>query len=115
MGMSERLLENRILAFQPRGRVKFRAGGQEGEKEATWSVTACAQFLGLKVGPVRTIFYVQGSASGRTTTRTDSLFPAHQRSRTKLRVHLGVPAIMHYTDYLSSVSPSELFVRSGSP
>jgi len=95
-------------------RRKFRAYGQGGETEVTWSTVGCARLLMVKPGPVRTILYIQGAASGPATTRVDWLYPGHVRSRVKLRVHAGVTNIMGYADYLNSIVPSGIFVQSGS-
>lgn len=96
-------------------RMKWRAYGQNGQTEEFWSAIGCARFLGLKRGPVRTIFYAQGSASGPNTTRTDRLYATHWRSTVKLRVHANVHGIFHYLDLLEPSGTTEVDVESGSP
>jgi hypothetical protein len=96
-------------------RIKTREASDT-EDEETWSqadaVYNCACFLGLRVGPVRVVRYVQGADSGLTTTSVDYLYPTHFHTQVRLRVHRGAGDVDWFLDYLESTSDSAIYVES---
>jgi len=97
-------------------RVKGRAGlsPQQAESENTWNATS--QFLGGIEGPVRSIRYVRGAASGIDTVHHDVIYRGLWDRVVNLRVH-PINGVWLYFDMLPRSGTTFLAstVRAGVP
>ncbi|ANM30917.1 hypothetical protein ABI59_17030 [Acidobacteria bacterium Mor1] len=75
------------------------------ESEESWDSKNCPRVHGLKTpaenhAPIRVLRQTQGTQSGFGTTRNDWYYGTHHVFRYRLRVHQGVPPLMHYFEFL---------------
>jgi hypothetical protein len=95
-------------------RVEKSAAAEVQESEESWDTAGCPRFLGLKApnnatAPVRVIRLSQATESGGATTRTDRYYGTHLRTRYRLRVHPGVPALRQVFEPYHNEADAELF------
>lgn len=134
----EPTIDTRFVGNWVTNRIRFRAAGNTGspgydlldrfktrlgdnlaeleESEETWSTNRCPRFLGLKsynpqtkADPIRLIRLVQGAMSGATTTKTEWYYGTHIKSRIRLRLHYGAPALRMHSDLLSTATPVDIY------
>ncbi len=101
-------------------RLKWRLG-EPGSgifySEYLWDTT-CARMIGLKYydgtkrSPIRILRKIQGNKSGSTSTHNDWYYGTHLRTRVRLRVHHGLPALRVFTDYLKAPPGKSLYTKT---